>query len=113
MTSMDTLLVHILDAVKLQLEGEKALNKSSKDVFGRLLGPEKGGGGLLYAKIFGQVGTLVKPLTSTQVDRITSSVIEVLDSAFQTYNSRLKANEQISKHYPTFHYLEGPPQLMN
>ena len=101
MTSMDTLLtsmtVHISEAVKLQLEGEKALNKSSKDVFGRLLGPEKGGGGLLYAKIFGQVGTLVKPLTSTQVDRITSSVIEVLDSAFQTYNSWLQANEQISK----------------
>ena len=52
---------------------------------------------MLYAKIFGQVGTLVKPLTSTQSERITSSVVEVLDSAFQTYNSWLNANEQISK----------------
>ena len=59
MTSVDALLesmtIHISEAMKSQIEGEKALNKSSKDLFGRLLGPERGTGGLLFGKINGQV----------------------------------------------------------
>ena len=39
---------------------------------------------------------MVKPLSSIQSERITSSALEVLDSASQTYNSWLNANEQIA-----------------
>ena len=81
MSSLDSLLLNVSEAVKLQNDGETALNKSSKEIFGRLLGPLEGGvnggGGLLYAKVFGQVETMTKPLTSSQIDRVTSCVKHV------------------------------------
>ena len=111
MTLVDSLLLNILEAVKLQLEGKKALNKSSKEIFGRLLGPLEGGvnegGDLLYAKVLGQVETMTKPLTSSQIDRVTSCVKQVLDSAFHTYTSWLQANDQILDTLSTLPLTEG------
>ena len=111
MSSVDSLLLNILEAVKLQIDGETALNKSSKEIFGRLLGPLEGGvnggGGLLYARVLGQVESMTKPLTNSQIERLLSCVKQVLGSAFSTYTSWIQANDQISDTLSTLQLPEG------
>ena len=62
-------------------------------------------------KINGQVGSLIKPLTTIQSKRIISSALEVLTSASQTYNSWLSANEQIASTLSNLP-LSGPDILV-
>ena len=86
----------VIEEIKTQLEGEKVLNKSSKDLFSRLLEPAGGMRGSLYGKINGQVGSLFKPLSPLQSQRVINSVLDVLTFAAQTYKVWLSANEQIA-----------------
>ena len=90
-----------------QLKGEKNLNKSAKDIFGRLLGPPGGQGGFLYAKLNGLMGTLSKPLSSVQSSRVKITALEVLTKASETYQEWLQANNKIADTVSTIP-LTGP-----
>ena len=79
----------VIEEIKTQLEGEKVLNKLSKVLFSRLLEPAGGMRGSLYGKINCQVGSLFKPLSPLQSQR----VLDVLTFAAQTYKLWLSANE--------------------
>ena len=93
---LHSMTVPVSDELETQLAGEKALNKASKDLFGRLLGPSGGTGGLLYGKINGLKGSLTKPLSPLQSQRVKTAALEVLTTASETYNGWLSANEQIA-----------------
>ena len=111
MSSVDSLLLNVSEAVKLQIDGETALNKSGKEIFGRLLGPSEGGvnggGGLLYARVLGQIESMTTPLSNSQIERLSACVKQVLDSAFSTYTSWIQANDQILDTLSTLQLPEG------
>ena len=93
---LNSMTVPVSAELETQLAGEKALNKAAKDLFGRLLGPSGGTGGLLYSKLNGLIETLTKPISPLQSTRVKAIALEVLTKAAETYNEWLAANDQIA-----------------
>ena len=112
MSTVDNLLqLNVPEAVKTQIEGETKLCKSGKEIFGRLLGPSEGGangwGGLLYARVLGQIESMTTPLSNSQIQRLSDCVKQVLETAFNTYSSWIQANDQFSSTLSTLQLPEG------